>query len=352
MLQCPVRLGVRRLPGSNPAADDQDRRGFVQRSPTERGETTPPRGPDVASHQPGLRNSPSTQGWLDDLRPWPSRPPSVGLNSWRRRFQHRRWSTDEESAPLGRLGRCVRRCPDHQRGQHHSQCGASDARPRFGSNIESAAVDRRQLCDGIRRSALCRRKPGRQIRTPTVLSDWPHRVRNRFDRCGGFGLGRCPDRLSGRHGSRCCAHHSGVLVIINDSFRDPTERARAIGVWAGTVGLGIAVGPIAGGLLLLRFWWGSIFLVNVPIVCMGLVGAAILVPESKNPDVHRPDPVGAMLSIVGLGLLLWSIIEGPSQGWLSTPVLGVGFISLVTLAGFVLWETHRIPSDAEHAVLS
>ncbi len=132
------------------------------------------------------------------------------------------------------------------------------------------------------------------------------------------------------------------LSIINDSFRDPTERARAIGVWAGTVGLGIAVGPIAGGLLLLRFWWGSIFLVNVPIVCMGLVGAAILVPESKNPDVHRPDPVGAMLSIVGLGLLLWSIIEGPSQGWLSTPVLGVGFISLVTLAGFVLWETHRI----------
>ena len=104
------------------------------------------------------------------------------------------------------------------------------------------------------------------------------------------------------------------LSIINDTFRDPTERARAIGAWAGTIGLGIAVGPIAGGLLLSRFWWGSIFLVNVPIVCVGLVGAVIFVTESKNPHVERPDPVGALLSIVGLGFLLWSIIEGPDRG--------------------------------------
>ena len=128
------------------------------------------------------------------------------------------------------------------------------------------------------------------------------------------------------------------LSIINDSFRDPTERARAIGAWAGTVGLGIAVGPIAGGLLLSRFWWGSIFLVNVPIVCFGLVGAVILVPESKNPHVNRPDPVGAVLSIAGLGLLLWSIIEGPTRGWSSGVVLGVGFASCVALGGFVAWE--------------
>jgi EmrB/QacA subfamily drug resistance transporter len=129
------------------------------------------------------------------------------------------------------------------------------------------------------------------------------------------------------------------LSIINDSFRDPTERARAIGAWAGTVGLGIAVGPIAGGLLLSRFWWGSIFLVNVPIVCFGLVGAVMLVPESKNPHVNRPDPVGAVLSIAGLGLLLWSIIEGPTRGWSSGIVLGVGLVSLVALAAFVAWES-------------
>ena len=129
------------------------------------------------------------------------------------------------------------------------------------------------------------------------------------------------------------------LSIINDSFRDSTERARAIGAWAGTVGLGIAVGPIAGGLLLSHFWWGSIFLVNVPIACFGLVGAVILVRESKNPHVNRPDPVGAVLSIAGLGLLLWSIIEGPTHGWSSAIVLGVGFASLVALAGFVAWES-------------
>ena len=82
------------------------------------------------------------------------------------------------------------------------------------------------------------------------------------------------------------------LAIINDMFRDPGERARAIGVWAGTIGLGIAVGPIAGGLLLSRFWWGSIFFVNVPIACIGFLGAALVVPDSKNPDVQRPDPVG------------------------------------------------------------
>ena len=118
-----------------------------------------------------------------------------------------------------------------------------------------------------------------------------------------------------------------------------SERARAIGAWAGTVGLGIAVGPIAGGLLLSHFWWGSIFLVNVPIACFGIVGAVLLVPESKNPHVNRPDPVGAVLSIVGLGLLLWSIIEGPTHGWSSGTVLGVGFASLVVLAGFVAWES-------------
>ena len=102
------------------------------------------------------------------------------------------------------------------------------------------------------------------------------------------------------------------LSIINDVFRDPSERARAIGVWAGTIGLGIAIGPIAGGLLLARFWWGSIFLVNVPIVVAGLVGAIALVPDSKNPAADEPDPGGALLSIAGLGLLLWAIIEGPS----------------------------------------
>jgi len=130
------------------------------------------------------------------------------------------------------------------------------------------------------------------------------------------------------------------LSIVNDVFRDPSERARAIGAWGATIGLGIAIGPIAGGLLLSRFWWGSIFLVNVPVVIAGVLGALFLVPDSKNPAAAPPDPVGAALSIVGLGLLLWSIIEGPTMGWTSGAVLGVLAASLVVLGSFVGWEAH------------
>ncbi len=129
------------------------------------------------------------------------------------------------------------------------------------------------------------------------------------------------------------------LAIINDIFRDPGERARAIGAWAGTIGLGIAIGPIAGGLLLSRFWWGSIFFVNVPIACVGVAGAALVVPDSKNPEVQRPDPFGAGLSIAGLGLLLWAIIEGPSRGWTSGTVSGAGVAGLIVLGGFAFWES-------------
>jgi EmrB/QacA subfamily drug resistance transporter len=130
------------------------------------------------------------------------------------------------------------------------------------------------------------------------------------------------------------------LSIINDIFRVPAERARAIGSWAGTIGLGIAIGPIAGGLLLSRFWWGSIFLVNVPIVIAGFVGAVALVPDSKNPAAERPDPAGAVLSIAGLGLLLWAIIEAPTHGWTSGIVVVVGMASVVVLGSFVAWEAH------------
>ena len=130
-----------------------------------------------------------------------------------------------------------------------------------------------------------------------------------------------------------------TLSIVNDIFRDPVARARAIGTWGGTIGLGIAIGPIAGGLLLSRFWWGSIFLVNVPIAVAAFAGALALVPDSKNPAADRPAPVGALLSIGGLGLLLWAIIEAPVRGWASGAVVGAGVASLVVLAAFVGWES-------------
>ena len=130
------------------------------------------------------------------------------------------------------------------------------------------------------------------------------------------------------------------LSIINDVFRDPNERARAIGTWGGTIGLGIAVGPIAGGLLLTKFWWGSIFLVNVPIVAVAFLAAVTLVPDSKNETAERPDPVGAVLSVLGLGLLLWAIIEGPIRGWTFVGVVVAELASVAVLGSFVIWEAH------------
>jgi EmrB/QacA subfamily drug resistance transporter len=129
-----------------------------------------------------------------------------------------------------------------------------------------------------------------------------------------------------------------TLAIITNMFRTASERQRAIGVWAGTTGLGIALGPIVGGLLLARFWWGSVFLINVPIAVLGLACAIPLIPDSKNPDALRPDLVGALLSIAGLGLVLWALIEAPTSGWSSTRVIAVGVAGLAVLAGFVLWE--------------
>ena len=128
------------------------------------------------------------------------------------------------------------------------------------------------------------------------------------------------------------------LSIVNDLFRAARARARAIGIWSGTIGLGIAIGPVAGGLLLSRFWWGSVFFVNVPVVVLGIVGTLVFVPESRSSSPNRPDPAGSVLSIVGLGLVLWAIIEGPTRGWASGQVLGVGVAGLVILAGFVAWE--------------
>jgi EmrB/QacA subfamily drug resistance transporter len=129
-----------------------------------------------------------------------------------------------------------------------------------------------------------------------------------------------------------------TLSIITDVFRDPKERGRAIGVWAGLAGLGLAIGPVTGGTLLEHFWWGSVLLVNLPIVVVGLVGGYFLVPDSRDPSAPRLDVPGAFLSIVGLATLLWGLIEGPTKGWRSGPVLGAFAIGLVLMAAFVAWE--------------
>ncbi len=129
-----------------------------------------------------------------------------------------------------------------------------------------------------------------------------------------------------------------TLSIITNMFADQGERQRALGFWAGTSGAGLALGPIVGGLLLAHFWWGSVFLINVPVALLGLLFAIPLVPDSKDPQATRLDAAGALLSITGLGLLLWAIIEAPVHGWSSALVLGAGCGGLALLAGFVMWE--------------
>jgi EmrB/QacA subfamily drug resistance transporter len=129
-----------------------------------------------------------------------------------------------------------------------------------------------------------------------------------------------------------------TLSIITNVFTNPVERGKAIGVWAGVSALGIGLGPITGGFLLEHFWWGSVFIVNVPIVAVGLVLGFLLVPESRDPSHSALDPLGALLSIVALGSILWAVIEAPSHGWTSGTIL-VGFaVGLVVLAVFFVWE--------------
>lgn len=129
-----------------------------------------------------------------------------------------------------------------------------------------------------------------------------------------------------------------TLSLITGIFPDTAERQRAIGLWAGTTGLGVALGPIIGGVLLARFWWGSVFLINVPVAVVAFACAIPLIPESRSHAARRPDLVGAALSVTGLGLLLWSLIEAPVRGWSSARVLAVGAGSIAVLALFVLWE--------------
>ena len=131
-----------------------------------------------------------------------------------------------------------------------------------------------------------------------------------------------------------------TLSIITNVFTDPRERGKAIGIWAGVSALGVGIGPVTGGLLLEHFWWGSVFMVNVPIVIAGLILGYFLIPESKDPSHAALDPLGAVLSIGALGTILWAVIEAPSKGWTSTTIITAFAVGFVILAAFFAWELH------------
>jgi len=150
-----------------------------------------------------------------------------------------------------------------------------------------------------------------------------------------------PDRLTAARavmGVGAAALMPCTLSILTNVFTSDRDRARAIGIWSGTAGLGVAIGPMLGGFLLVHFWWGSVFLINVPIAIIGLIATAFFVPNSKSPNPRRADPLGAALSIVGIGLLLWGIIEAPNRTWTSPLVIGALAGSVVFIGFFVVWE--------------
>ena len=129
-----------------------------------------------------------------------------------------------------------------------------------------------------------------------------------------------------------------TLSIIQNVF-EPAERGRAIGIWAGVSGAGVALGPITGGFLLEHFWWGSVFLVNVPITLLGAAAILAIVPESADPNPKRLDPLGVLLSIAGLVALVYGIIKGgETSAWTSPQVLGSILGGLAVLGLFVLVE--------------
>jgi EmrB/QacA subfamily drug resistance transporter len=129
-----------------------------------------------------------------------------------------------------------------------------------------------------------------------------------------------------------------TLSIISNTFPERRERAAALGVWGAVVGIGVAAGPVVGGLLLEHFAWGSVFWALVPLALVTAVAAFLLVPESRDPGVPRLDLPGLAVSVVMLGTLTWTIIEAPEHGWSSAATLAGFAVSALALVAFVVRE--------------
>ncbi len=132
-----------------------------------------------------------------------------------------------------------------------------------------------------------------------------------------------------------------TLSLLTTIF-PPEERSKAIAMWAGFAGAGGALGPIVSGALLENYWWGSAFLINVPIVVAVVTAVVIFSPTSKDPAATPLDPIGALLSLIGLAALVFGIIEGPERGWSDSLVIGAFVLAAVSLTGFVKWERRSV----------
>ncbi|HLI44177.1 MAG TPA: DHA2 family efflux MFS transporter permease subunit, partial [Acidimicrobiales bacterium] len=133
-----------------------------------------------------------------------------------------------------------------------------------------------------------------------------------------------------------------AMSIIRNTFDDPRERAQAIGIWGAVIGISMALGPLAGGVLVQAVGWRSIFWVNIPVGLSAIVLTAAFVPESKAPRARRIDPVGQLLVIVALASLTYGIIEGPRRGWTSPVIVSLFAASALAFGALVRYEQRRI----------
>lgn len=132
-----------------------------------------------------------------------------------------------------------------------------------------------------------------------------------------------------------------TLAIITNLFIDPVERAKAIGLWSAVSGMAVAFGPVAGGFLLEHFWWGSVFLVNIPIVVIALLIGQRLIPESREPHRGRFDVPGLLLSVIAVGALVYTVIESPHWGWGSWKSNAGFALAAIALGIFIRFESRR-----------
>ncbi|WP_078843944.1 MFS transporter [Streptomyces albus] len=166
-----------------------------------------------------------------------------------------------------------------------------------------------------------------------------------------FGAGSLAAGLAGSAGQLIAARAGmgvGAALLLTTTLAvvlqifDAAERPKAIGIWAAVNALGFAAGPVVGGLVLSHYWWGAIFLVNIPVVLLALGAVAVLVPESRDPAAGRPDLPGAALSVAGMTALVYAVITGPEHGWTSGQVVLPALLGLTALALFAAWE-RRVP---------
>jgi EmrB/QacA subfamily drug resistance transporter len=129
-----------------------------------------------------------------------------------------------------------------------------------------------------------------------------------------------------------------ALAIVSGLFPEPSERGRAFALWGGIIGVGFVIGPLLSGALLAHFWWGSVFLINLPVALTALVLGSLLVPDSPGVRNEPDDVPGALLSVLGVGSLLWAVIEAPVGGWWSSRTLLPLAASALILGLFLGWE--------------